>query len=92
MDYSTIKANWQKRGFNCGIWLDPLGQIWADYVHDTDELIMLVEGEMELSFQGKIVRPRIGEEILIPALVSHTVINTGKTANRWYYGYRQDDN
>jgi mannose-6-phosphate isomerase-like protein (cupin superfamily) len=89
MDYSTIKANWQKRGFSCGIWLDPPGQVWADYVHDTDELIMLAEGEMELSFQGKTIRPRIGEEILIPALASHTVINTGKAANRWYYGYRQ---
>jgi uncharacterized cupin superfamily protein len=92
MDDSTIKANWQRRGFSCGIWLDPPGQVWADYVHDADELVMLIEGEMELSFQGKTIRPRIGEEILIPAWATHTVINTGQTANRWFYGYQQDDN
>lgn len=50
---------------------------------------MLIEGEMELSLLGKTLRPEIGEEILIPAGARHTVINIGKTTNRWYYGYKK---
>ncbi|WP_245817450.1 cupin domain-containing protein [Hydrococcus rivularis] len=88
MDYSQIKQNWEKRGFSFGVWSDPPGQIWADYTHDTDELVMLAEGEIELSFGGQILRPRVGEEILIPAREPHTVRNIGQTTNRWYYGYK----
>ena len=89
MDYSTVKQDWENKGFSCGIWTDPPGQVWADYVHETDELVMLKEGEIELSFSGQTFHPKMGEEILIPAGESHTVINTGKTTNRWYYGYKK---
>lgn len=89
MDYSKVKTDWQKQGFSCGIWTDPPGQVWSNYVHDTDELIMLKEGELELSFSGQTFRPQIGEEVLIPAGERHTVVNIGKSINRWYYGYKQ---
>jgi mannose-6-phosphate isomerase-like protein (cupin superfamily) len=89
MDYSTVKQDWENRGFSFGIWTDPPGKVWADYVHETDELVMLEDGEIELLFSGKMFHPKIGEEIFIPAGESHTVINTGKTNNRWYYGYKR---
>lgn len=44
---------------------------------------MLIEGELELSFQGKTLRPSVGEEVLIPAETRHTVRNVGGTTNRW---------
>lgn len=91
MDYSQVKNNWETRGFSCGIWTDPPGKIWADYVHDTDELVMLLEGEIELSYRGKTFRPHTGEEILIPAGENHTVKNIGNTTNRWYYGYKKSN-
>ena len=87
MDECKVKTDWEQRGFSFGIWIDPPGQIWEDYVHGVDELLMLVEGEIELSFLGKTYCPKIGEEILIPAGAGHTVRNTGKVTNRWYYGY-----
>jgi mannose-6-phosphate isomerase-like protein (cupin superfamily) len=89
MDLSRVKQNWESRGFSCDLWVDPPGQVWADFVHATDELVMLIEGAVELSFAGKTLRPAVGEEVLIPAGVSHTVTNVGKTTNRWYYGYRR---
>lgn len=89
MDYSTVKNDWQNRGFSCGIWIDSPGQVWADYVHDTDELVMLLEGDIELSFQGKTFRPQVGEEVLIPAKEPHTVKNVGDRTSRWYYGYKR---
>ncbi|HXZ97528.1 MAG TPA: cupin domain-containing protein [Burkholderiales bacterium] len=89
VDEHKVKTGWERRGFSFGIWNDPPGQIWENYIHGVDELLMLVEGEIELSFLGKTFRPKIGEEILIPAGASHTVRNIGNSANRWCYGYKQ---
>jgi len=89
LNYKEIRADWGKRGFTCDIWVDRPGQVWPDFIHKIDELVMLIKGEMELSFLGKTLRPEIGEEILIPAGARHTVINVGKTTNRWYYGYKK---
>ena len=82
------EKEWAKRGFSCGIWIDPPGQVWRDFVHNVDEMVMLIEGEIELTFAGETIHPQLGEEILIPAGVAHTVKNIGKTTNRWYYGYK----
>ena len=43
-----IKQNWNSRGYTFGIFKDPPGQVWADYVHKTDELVVLAEGEIEI--------------------------------------------
>jgi cupin 2 domain-containing protein len=86
-DLSRVRADWEKRGFSCDIWIDSPGQVWREFVHEVDELVMLIEGEIELSFGGKTFRPKIGQEIRIPKGESHTVANVGAAANRWYYGY-----
>jgi len=87
VDQRAVAAEWQKRHFSCGLWVDPPGQVWADYVHDTDELVMLVEGEVEFEIAGVIHRPRAGQELRIPAGARHTVRNVGTTESRWLYGY-----
>jgi len=83
----TVRNDWQARGYSCDLWTDPPGQVWANFVHGADELLMLIEGEIEVSFNGETYHPAIGEEIFIPAGASHTVVNVGKTTNRWLYGY-----
>jgi uncharacterized cupin superfamily protein len=52
MALSQISQAWAERGFSCTVWTDPPGQVWANFVHEVDELVTLVEGEIELSFQG----------------------------------------
>jgi quercetin dioxygenase-like cupin family protein len=84
-----IEKEWVSRGFSFGVWIDPPGQMWNDFVHDVDELLMLVEGELELTIDGKRFYPQIGEEILIPAHANHSVKNIGNKTSRWLYGYRQ---
>ena len=84
-----IKQNWNSRGYTFGIFKDPPGQEWADYVHKTDELVVLAEGEIEIEIEGKSQRPQIGEEVFIPANALHTVRNVGSVGNVWYYGYRK---
>lgn len=86
---AQIEQEWQERGFSCGLWVDPPGQEWVDFVHEVDELVTLVEGEIEMEMQGKTFRPAVGEEVFIPAHTSHTVRNVGGTTAKWLYGYRR---
>jgi cupin 2 domain-containing protein len=89
MQTQTIKNDWQQRGFSFGIWEDLPGQIWRDFVHDEDELFMVLEGEVNLTVNGKEIIPQIGEEIFIPAGAVHTVKTSSASSSRWCYGYRK---
>ncbi len=82
-----IAADWRVRGFSCGLWIDPPGQRWEDFAHATDELVIVLEGEMEFEIEGQVYHPKIGEELLIPAQANHSARNIGKTTGRWLFGY-----
>jgi mannose-6-phosphate isomerase-like protein (cupin superfamily) len=84
-----IRSDWAHRGFSFQYWIDPPGQVWRDFVHEVDELVVLIEGEIELDLDGSRVRPGQGKEVLIPANTRHTVTNVGNMPNRWCFGYRQ---
>ena len=87
---NAVRENWRNRGFSCDIWIDPPGKVWANFVHGTDELLMLIDGEIELEMDGEILHPEIGDEILIPAGMNHTVRNIGLVTNHWFYGYKNN--
>lgn len=84
-----IAALWKERRFSFGVFTDPPGQVWENFVQDTDELLMAIKGEMELEIEGRTIRYEIGKEILIPAKAVHTVRNVGKTGSQWLYGYKE---
>ena len=88
MHQEKIRENWESRGYSFGVFKDPPGQVWADFVHRTDELVVLAVGDIEIEIEGKSQQPQIGEEIFIPANSIHTVRNIGKTNNVWYFGYK----
>ena len=88
MNQEQIRKNWESRGYSFGVFKDPPGQVWADFVYRTDELVVLAEGEIEIEIEGKSQQPHFGDEVFIPANVIHTVRNIGKTNNVWYYGYK----
>ena len=64
-DRAQVEKDWHSRGFSCGLWVDQPGQVWEDYVHSMDELLMVLEGELELEMQERIVKP----VTLLPAAV-----------------------
>ena len=57
MEPHQLKQNWNSRGYSFGIFKDPPGQVWADFVHKTDELVILAEGEIEIEIEGNSQRP-----------------------------------
>ena len=83
-----IKQNWNLRGYSFGVFRDPPGQVWADFVHKVDELVVLAEGELEVEIEGKMLRPQIGEEVFILANAVYAVRYVGQTNNIWFFGYR----
>tara|TARA_B110000467_G_scaffold21420_1_gene18929 strand:- start:668 stop:931 length:264 start_codon:yes stop_codon:yes gene_type:complete len=87
MNPEQIKKDWNTRGYSFRIFKDLPGQVWADFVHKTDELVVLAEGQIEI--EGESQQPPIGKEVFIPAKAKHTVRNVGKTINAWYYGYKK---
>jgi len=88
MDHEHVKSNWTQRGFTFGIWTDPPGQRWENFTHDTDEIVMVIDGSVEFEIGGKIHHPRPGDELLIPAGVVHSVRNIGESTAHWLYGYQ----
>jgi len=41
VDQQSVAVSWRSRGFCCDLWVDPPGQVWADYLHEVDELMMV---------------------------------------------------
>ena len=89
MNPDQIKKDWDSIGYSFGIFIDQPGQVWPDFVHKTDELVLLAEGKIEIEIEVQSQQPPIGEKGFIPAKAIHTVRNVGKTYNHWYYGYNR---
>ena len=84
---STTK-DWVSRGFSCELWVDPPGQEWLGFVHETDELLKVIQGDMNIAIDGALHMPEIGEELFIGKGQMHDVCNVGTTTAKWLYGYR----
>lgn len=54
-----------------------------DLIHDTDELVIALEGNLEFIINGEVNHPDIGIEVFIPGESVHTARNIGKTTARW---------
>lgn len=86
-DHHQTAADWAARGYSCDLWTDPPGQRWENFRHATDEIVVVLDGEMEFEVEGAVHRPQPGEEVFIPAGALHSARNIGKTTARWLYGY-----
>jgi mannose-6-phosphate isomerase-like protein (cupin superfamily) len=88
VDRESIKKDWAKRDYSCDLFVDPPGQCWEDFVHPVDELVMVMEGKLEIEMEGKAFCPEVGKEVFIPRQVFHSVRNIGDVTARWFYGYK----
>ena len=84
-----IMRDWRERGFSADIWVDAPGARWEGYVHDVDELVCPIDGDMEFEIEGVVYTLSPGDECLIPAGAVHSARNKGNKTVRWIYGYRR---
>lgn len=88
IDKEAVRRDWAARGFTCELWIDPPDQVWHDFLHDVDEMVLLLEGDCLVEMPDRTIRLHGGEELLIPAGTRHTVRNCGSGPARWLHGYR----
>ncbi len=87
VDSAAVARDWQARGYSCEPFVDPPGREWNDFVHDTNELVTVAEGRLELRIgrQRLVVEP--GDEVFIPKGAAHSVKNIHAGTTRWMFGY-----
>jgi quercetin dioxygenase-like cupin family protein len=83
----AVKADFP--GFSFGVFRDPPGQVWADFTHDTDEFVVVAEGEMRIEVAGEVAECGPGDLVMIPARANHTLRTSQGGGSVWYYGYGQ---
>ena len=76
------------RGFEPTRWTDPPGTIREQSVHEHDEILVVLNGSVEIDLGGLTRIPEVGEEVFIPALTVHTLRNVGDTDAVWIAGKR----
>lgn len=74
-------------GFSFGIFRDPPGQLWADFVHDRDEFVVVAEGNVEIEVAGDRKQCVPGDLVRIPAGARHTLRTSRAAGSVWFYGY-----
>lgn len=74
-------------GFSCGIFIDPSGSEWNDFLYTTNELVTVMDGRLKLTIDGKEIIAEPGDEVFIPKRVLHSVKNISSATTRWLYGY-----
>ncbi len=89
IEQEQVAAAWAKRGFSCDLWIYPPGRRWEEFMHATDKLVLVLEGEMEFEVAGQVCHPAIGEEFLISAGAIHSARNIGTSTARWLFGSKR---
>lgn len=87
VDRRAVARDWRRRGYSCGLFVDPPGREWNDFVHDTNELVTVVEGRLEMTVGGARVEVAPGDEVFIPRHALHSVKNRHHGTTRWLFGY-----
>lgn len=89
-DVEAVKEKWTSRGFSCEVESAPPGFVCRDFVHDTDELVMPLEGEIEIDLPNETTHLCRGEEFVVPGEVVHTLRAVGGGRSTWLYGYERE--
>ncbi len=87
VDREAVASDWRDRGYSCGLFVDPPGQEWNNFVHDVNELVIVAEGKLEMSVGDASFVVEEGDEVFIPKGANHSLKNIHPGTSRWLYGY-----
>lgn len=83
----SVKSDWQKQGFSFGIFQDVAGQEWNDFMHSTDEFVVVAEGNLTISVGSEAAACEAGDLVRIPSGTVHSLKTTSQSGSVWFYGY-----
>lgn len=87
VDHGEVSRDWAERGYSCDVFIDPPGQSWRNFVHDTNELVTVMEGRLDVTLHELRYQLEPGDELFIPRGAVHSVFNVYQGETRWLYGY-----
>ncbi len=85
--HETVAATWARRGYSCERFVDPPGQAWTGFVHESNELITVLAGALEVTVGSEILRLQPGDEAFVPGGTIHSVRNVHAGETQWLFGY-----
>ncbi|NRA19392.1 MAG: cupin domain-containing protein [Oceanospirillaceae bacterium] len=87
MDVAEVAEQWRKRGFSCDIYIDAPGQKWPNFIHSSNELVMVLEGQLKMLVADEAFIANPGDEVFIPSNTYHSLHNIDQGTTKWFYGY-----
>jgi cupin 2 domain-containing protein len=73
IDHSAVETEWRGEGFSFGVFRDPPNQQWNDFVHRSDEYVLVAEGRLQIDVGEESAICEPGDLVLIPRGVSHSL-------------------
>jgi cupin 2 domain-containing protein len=92
VDFSAVETDWRREGFSFGIFRDPPGQEWNNFIHQSDEYVLVAEGRLRIAVGNETAICEPGNLVRIPREVSHSLKTLSTTGSVWLYGYGFWDN
>ncbi|GAB4235234.1 MAG: hypothetical protein Tsb0032_40520 [Kiloniellaceae bacterium] len=87
VDFDAVKADWAREGFSFGVFRDPPGQAWDNFVHETDEYVLVADGEMAITVGHESFDAAAGDLVRVPRGVLHSLCTLSPGGSVWLYGY-----
>jgi cupin 2 domain-containing protein len=87
VEAKNVEATWLRQGFSFGIFRDPFGQEWNGFVHDTDEFVLVAEGELIVDVGDERATCKAGDLVRITRGEVHSLKTTSRAGSVWFYGY-----
>ena len=84
---AKVQKLWKARGFSCHLYIDAPGQEWNDFVHQTNELVTVIDGKLKLTVGEEVIVLDVGDELFIAAELCHSVKNISNSKTHWLFGY-----
>jgi mannose-6-phosphate isomerase-like protein (cupin superfamily) len=85
---TAYQERFWKRGFTCNLQTDPPGKRWAVHHHQVDEIVVLLQGQLEIVMGARSKKLKVGEECVVPYSMPHAIHNPGRTQSHYLYGFR----
>jgi cupin 2 domain-containing protein len=87
VDFSAIEIDWRREGFSFGVFRDPPGQEWNNFTHQTDEYVLVAEGQLEIDVGNQTAICEPGDLVRIPRHIRHSLKTLSPGGSVWLYGY-----
>ncbi len=87
VDHAAVRSAWLDEGFSFGVFRDPPGQEWNDFVHASDEYVLVAEGRLQIRVGSEQAMAEPGDLVRIPKGVRHSLKTVSKDGSVWLYGY-----